>query len=249
MKHAAICMILALMMISSAGNYHDCFTPSDEGNTIVKWNVIEGPSTPVAWGWSGSEKWRVQRDSKIAFEVTAVEPEVDGILTIGNLTVNANNSQIGTELVLGVWGSTPFFPGLIIPIDDEAVDQLNQTAQESAARKSGNYMNGSMAVYTEEVISSNGTYQCVVFDYVQDPVAFGEPQKTELKYDLETGVLVFCNTSYSFGTPYMLTLEISSIEQPTSLRIPYLQLITTIALSGTATVIVFTFGVWYLKRR
>ncbi len=249
MKHTAICMILTLITMSSSGFYHDCFTPSEEGNTIVKWNVIDSPLTPVAWGWSGSEKWLVQRDSRITFEVIAVEPEIAGILTIGNLTINANNSQIGTELVLGVWGLTPFFPGLIIPIDDEAVDRLNQTAQDSASRKSGNYMNGSMAVYTEQVVSSNETYHCVVFDYVQDPVGFGEAQKTELKYDLETGVLVFCNTSYSFGTPYILSLEISSIEHPAGLSSPDSLLLMMIALSGTATVIVFTFGVCYFKRR
>ncbi|TFF92246.1 hypothetical protein EU545_01535 [Candidatus Thorarchaeota archaeon] len=237
LKQLALFATLTLAVALLPGVYHECFMPSENGNTVVEWRVIDSPSVPFAWGWSGFETWLVEEGSSIEFEITSVSPEIDGNLTIGNLTVQANNTRIAMELVLGVWGSTPFFPGLIIPIDSESLQRLNETAQEAAARKSGNYMNGSMEVSIEQVAASNGTYQCVVFDYVQDPVSFGDPQVTELAYDLETGVLVFCNTSYSFGTPYILTLELSAIAEPPN-PAPLGLLITIVGLGGAGAVAV-----------
>jgi hypothetical protein len=247
-RQSAIWATLTLAIVLLPVNYHECLIPSQNGNTIIEWNVIDSPSVPFAWGWSGSETWLAEKGSKVEYEVTSVSPEIAGNLTIGNLTTQANNTRIGIELVLGVWGKTPFFPGLIIPIDPEAVERLNETAQEAAARKSGNYMNGSIQVSLRELDASNHTHECVFFDYVQDPVEFGAPQQTELAYDLETGVLVFCNTSYSFGVPYILTLELSSIKEPVK-PVPLGLLFMIVGLGGAGIAAVLLVGAALITKK
>ena len=59
--------------------------------------------------------------------------------------------------------------------------------------------------------------ECIIFDYEQDPTESGEPQLTHLAYALDTGVLVEARTSYSFGVPYLLELELDltvSVDPP-----------------------------------
>jgi hypothetical protein len=86
-----------------------------------------------------------------------------------------------------------------------------------------------------KVVAHGTSYDCVIFEYEQDSVSFGEPQKTMLAYDLVTGVLVEANTSYSFGTPYLLILELESIYTP-SVDPTFLLVGVAIALVGVLAV-------------
>jgi hypothetical protein len=119
--------------------------------------------------------------------------------------------------VYSVWGLTPFFPGLVVKIGDENLAVLNETAHASAARVSGNYLNGTMNSSYGTVIVNGRSYNCIIFEYQQDPTGFGDPQLTYLAYDTETGILVKGNSSYYFGepwSPYSLIVELESISTP-----------------------------------
>jgi hypothetical protein len=210
-------MMLLLVGHVSANDsgYSSIILPVGDSNTIISWNVIDSPEAAVAWGWTGEGSWFVEAGEKINFTVTKVEEDyVTGILGIGNFSMIANNSRIASEIVYGVWGMTQFFPGLVVKIGEENQASLNATAYASAARVSGNYLNGTMVSSYGSVSTSGGSYNCIIFEYEQDPTGFGEPQVTYLAYDTETGVLVKGNSSYFFGEPwlpYSLVIELESI--------------------------------------
>lgn len=198
--------------------YSSIIQPVGDANTIISWNVLDSPEAAVAWGWTGEGSWFLETDDKINFTVTRVEEDfVTGILGIGNFSMEANNSRIASELVYGVWGLTPFFPGLVVKIGEENLASLNATAYASAERVSGNYLNGTMKSSYGSVSASGRSYNCIIFEYEQDPTGFGDPQVTYLAYDTETGVLVKGNSSYYFGEPwlpYSLVIELESITPP-----------------------------------
>jgi hypothetical protein len=224
MKRNAMVLSLVMMFLiignasANGSGYSSILLPVGDSNTIISWIVIDSPTTAVAWGWTGEGSWFVKPGDKINFTVTRVEEDfVTGILGIGNFSMEANNSRIASELVYGVWGLTPFFPGLVVKISEENLAILNETAYASAARVSGNYLNGTMESSYVSVSVSGRYYNCIVFEYEQDPTGFGEPQVTYLAYDTETGVLVKGNSSYYFGEPwlpYSLVIELESITQP-----------------------------------
>ncbi len=193
--------------------------------TVIEWNVTDCPDVPFSWGWSSDEKWLTTPGEKMVFSIENVTDDIEGILTIGNLTVNANDTSIARELVLGVWGKTQFFPGLVIETDSKSINALNETAYAAAARVKGNYLNGTMESRYEDIAVRGHTYSCIVFDYEQDPTPYGESQRTTLAYDTESGVLVWANSSYSFGTPYVLTLELARIVTPATGLGPVLPLV------------------------
>ena len=209
----ALMVLLYVMPVTALSFSPDIRVEDDKGTRIV-WNVIDCPDVPFSWGWQGEGAWLAEPGSTMTYNVTEVNSEVYGTLRLGNFSISANDTDIARELVLGVWGKTPFFPGLVIEIDSESITSLNQTAYEAAARIKGNYLNGTMMSYYDAVKVGSGTYQCIVFDYEQDPTPYGEPQRTQLAYDITSGVLVFANTSYSFGTPYILTLELAQVIPP-----------------------------------
>jgi hypothetical protein len=93
----------------------------------------------------------------------------------------------------------------------------------------------------EEVVAHGTSYDCIIFEYEQDPVSFGEPQLTMLAYDLVTGVMVKANTSYSFGTPYSLVLELEGIYTPSVGPTPL--------LVGVAIALVVVLAVAIMKKR
>jgi hypothetical protein len=226
MKRIAMILSLAMLFLlvgnvsANDTGYSSIIQPVGDSNTIISWNVIDSPEAAVAWGWVGEGSWFVESGDKINFTVTKVEEDyVTGILGIGNFSIVANNSRIASEIVYGVWGLTPFFPGLIVKIGEENLVGLNETAYASAARVSGNYLNGTMVSSYGSVSASGRSYNCIIFEYEQDPTGFGEPQVTYLAYDTGTGVLVKGNSSYYFGEPwlpYSLVIELESIVAPGS---------------------------------
>ena len=208
-----LCLLTA-NVVASSDDYYQPLVPSPQGNTIVNWRMVEIPELAVEWGWAGEGAWLAESGSIMSFTITTLDEYVTGDLTIGNFTIESNNTDVARELILGVWGLTPFFPGLIVAIGQDNLDDLNDTAHASAERVQGNYMNGTMASSYEPVVVGGASYDCIVFDYEQDSSGYGEPQRTYLAYDTLTGVLVQANTSVTFANEYILVLELQSILPP-----------------------------------
>ncbi|MHA2378327.1 MAG: hypothetical protein ACXADS_03560 [Candidatus Thorarchaeota archaeon] len=199
-------------VVATPTDYGGVLVPKSSGNTIITWTVLNSSNDAFALYWSGIGAWLAENGSEMTFEITSIEEDVEGTLTLGNKTWSANDTEIAMDLTLSVWSlSDPWLPGFIVKIGEGNLNQLNGTAYAAAARVAGNYMNGTMTSSYEQVVAGGVEYDCIIFDYVQDPPLFGEPQLTQLAYDVETGVLVKANTSYSFGAPYILTLELRSI--------------------------------------
>ena len=208
-----LCFLTA-NVVASSDDYYQPLVPSPQGNTIVNWRMVEVPELAVQWGWTGEGAWLAESESILSFTITTLDEYITGDLTIGNFTIEANNTDVAKELVLGVWGLTPFFPGLVVAIGQDNFDDLNATAYASAERVQGNYLNGTMESLYESVVVGGTSYDCIVFDYEQDPSGYGEPQRTYLAYDTLTGVLVRANTSVTIVNEYILVLELQSILPP-----------------------------------
>ena len=205
---------LTTSIVASSDDYYQPLVPSLQGNTIVNWRMVEVPELAVQWGWTGEGAWLAASGNNMSFAITTLDEYITGDLMIGNFTIKANNTDVARELILGVWGLTPFFPGLVVAIGQNNLDDLNDTAYASAERVQGNYMNGTMESSYEPVVVGGTSYDCIVFDYEQDPTGYGEPQRTYLAYDTLTGVLVRANTSVTIVNEYILVLELQSILPP-----------------------------------
>ena len=206
--------VLTASTVASSDDYYQPLVPSQQGNTIVNWRMVEIPEVAVQWGWTGEDAWLAESGGIMSFTITTLDEHITGSLKIGNFTIVSNNTDAARELVLGVWGLTPFFPGLIVAIGQDNLGGLNDTAYASAERVQGNYMNGTMESSYEPVVIGGTSYDCIVFDYEQDPSGYGEPQRTYLAYDTLTGVLVRANTSVTIVNEYILVLELQSILPP-----------------------------------
>jgi len=206
---------LSASVAATPTDYNSVLVPKSSGNTTITWTVLNSSNDAFALYWSGTGAWLAENGSEMVFKITGVEEDIEGTLTLGNKTWSSNDTEIAMDLTLSVWSLfDPWLPGFVVKIGETNLNVLNSTAFAAAARVSGNYMNGTMTSSYEQVVAGEVEYDCIVFDYVQDPPLFGEPQLTRLAYDVETGVLVKANTSYSFGTPYLLVLELSSISPP-----------------------------------
>ncbi len=215
----SIAMLLGLVIVSVAAapsDYSPDVIPNSSGNTFVTWEIKSSPDVPFSLFWTGSEYWHAEEGSLVTLNITSIDNEVHGILALGNATLNSTNTNIAKDLALGVWGSTEWWPGLVVKVGSTNIVELNATAYASAERVHLNYLNGTMISDYQSLTVNNDTYSCIVFEYEQDPTGFGESQKTMLAYDLDTGILVKANTSYSFGVPYILEFELVDIAIPAS---------------------------------
>ena len=235
-------LMLSLPLIGVEGNandYHQSLVPRDDRYTRLSWTVIGAPSMAVEWGWMGEGAWLATNGSTMTFSILEIDSYLTGNLTIGNFTRITNNTDIARELVLGVWGLTPFFPGLLVMIGQTNLDTLNETAYASAERVQGNYLNGTMESRYEEVTVDDDTYYCLIFEYEQDPSGFGEPQSTYLAYDTVTGILIKADTSVTIINPYQLILDYSGLEVITTTTLPFDPLLLGISIgSGLFVVII-----------
>ncbi len=204
---------LTTSIVASSDDYYQPLVPSPQGNTIVNWRMVEVPDMAVQWGWSGDGAWLAESEGIMSFTITTLNEHITGNLKIGNFTIEANNTDVAGELILGLWGSS-FSPGLVVAIGQDNLGDLNDTAYASAERVQGNYMNGTMESSYEPVVVGGTSYNCIVFDYEQDRSGYGEPQRTYLAYDTLTGVLVRANTSITIVNEYILVLELQSILPP-----------------------------------
>lgn len=209
-----LALLIIVMPVSAASNYSDILSPGVFGNTTASWRVLRTPAVPFGLFWMGSGYWIAENNSLMSFTITSLNNDVDGVLTLGNFTNATNNTDIAKDLTLGVWGVTPFLPGLVVKVGDTGLALLNNTAYSSAERTMGNYLNGTMKSSYAQVSAEGLTYDCITFTYVQDNTSFGEPQRTYLAYDVATGILVKANTSYSFGVRYAFAIELDKISEP-----------------------------------
>ncbi|MHA2003678.1 MAG: hypothetical protein ACW960_06165 [Candidatus Thorarchaeota archaeon] len=226
MKNLGITLIIVTLFLFAPAamtptGYNPGLTPRVSVSTRIAWTVDDAPNIAFALFWSGTGAWIAEKDSQMIFDVTRVDDDIEGELTLGNATWTSNDTEIAMDLIIGVWGLTPWFPGFIVEI--------------------GNYLNGTMESSYEEVVAHGTSYDCIIFEYEQDPVSFGEPQLTMLAYDLVTGVMVKANTSYSFGTPYSLVLELEGIYTPSVGPTPL--------LVGVAIALVVVLAVAIMKKR
>ncbi|MFX1483671.1 MAG: hypothetical protein ACFFCP_10865 [Promethearchaeota archaeon] len=181
--------------------------------SIITWQIESTPNATFNMYYTGGGNWLAQNDSLISFNVESHNNDVEGVFTIGNVTVPTNDTDIARDLILGVWGTpTEWWPGLFIGVNQSEIDYLNNTAYASAERVAGNYLNGTMESSFDLISDANEIqHQCIVFDYVQDPTGFGEPQRTYLAYALDTGILIEANTSYSASESYELAFRFAGV--------------------------------------
>jgi hypothetical protein len=207
-KQTLAISVLLVLFAMSVLTQIDGYAQGLQPNTTTKWHVKAAPSNVFDMYWTGGGGWIAENDSLMIFTINSLNDDIEGSLTLGNLTVTANNTEIAKDLTLGVWGATEWHPGLYVKVGQSNIDNLNETAYAAAERVQYNYLNGTMTSYYDNITIDGITMECIVFDYEQDSSGFGEPQITHLAYDMETGVLVEARTSYSFGEPYLLELEL-----------------------------------------
>jgi hypothetical protein len=252
-REIGISLILIVLMspvlATPAKAYNTILHPSDIGNTTITWSVVDAPEVPFSWwgpGFVFVGNWLADAGSKMTFEVTdigATNSYLSGNLILGNLTIAANNTDIANNLILGISAMTLWAPGLAIPVGSTNIQALNQTAYDAAAKVPSDWNNGTLTSEYETITVGGIEYECIVWDYQQDPTGYGDPQATSLAYDLDTGVLVQCNSTYKFDCQYIFVLELDSIMPPQDLTMPLLFL----AVGGLAVVVIV--AVVIMKRK
>lgn len=209
-KKLTLALVIVLFMFSMTKTPQASGYSSDivVGATI-EWRVDAAPNAAFNMFYTGGGDWIAQNGSSMVLNILNVGEDVEGRLELGNVTVIANDTEIAKDLTLGVWGTpTEWWPGLIVDVGQFNIESLNATAFSSAERVSGNYLNGTMTSHYDNISVGNVLMECIVFDYEQDPSGFGESQVTHLAYSLGSGLLVEASTSYSFGVPYYLEINL-----------------------------------------
>ena len=180
----------------------------------VTWDV--GIGTNFTLWYTGGGYCAIENGSTMSFNVSEVNQEVFGMLSIGNVTVPANDTAVALDLTLGIWPS--WLTGLFVEVGQENIESLNESAYAAAARVSGNWMNGTITSRYENISVGEGLQECIVFDYQQDPPG---TQITHLAYSLAFGVLVEANTSVTFASTYKLVLSLRGEQgYPTAVDFP-----------------------------
>jgi hypothetical protein len=177
--------------------------------TIAVWNV-EMATNFTMW-YTGGGYCAIENESVMAFGISSVEEdEVIGTLSIGNVTVETNDTAVALDLTLGVWPT--WLTGLFVEVGQNSIESLNESGYAVAERVPGNPMNGTMTSRYENITVGQTTQECIVFDYEQDPPG---TQVTHVAYSLSTGVLVEADTTVTFGSTYLLVISLLEVGYPT----------------------------------
>ena len=206
--------VLSMSIIIGSQAFANDIEPVLDATTEVKWEVIHASAEPFSMYFTGGGICAIENESAISFTVSEVEEDVGGLLAIGNVTVIANDTDVALDLVLGIGVFSAFEPGLFVKVGSGDITQLNESAYSTAERVSGNSMNGTISSLYDNVTIGDNEYEAIIFDYVQDTPAGGDPQRTHLVYDVNTGVLLYANTSYWLGegfNPYWLEFQFVEI--------------------------------------
>ncbi|RDE13429.1 MAG: hypothetical protein C4K48_07945 [Candidatus Thorarchaeota archaeon] len=212
---AILGLILTMNIGGEAATSAVEISPAIQSSTTVNWRIVRAPQYATNAVFSNGGYWQAEEDGVMSFAVTDMQEDIAGELRLGNMTVTTNDTMTAKDLTLGVWGIVEFWPGLFIKIGRNEVQELNDTAYASAEHVAGNYLNGTMLSYYDNLTLDDIEHECIVFEYQQDPTAAGTPQHTTLVYNISTGVLVYANTSYYLGEsfkPYVFEIEFLSID-------------------------------------
>lgn len=213
----AVALLFAIISMGAiTGNqaFANNIKPVQDATTEVKWEVIHATTEPFSMYFTGGGICTIESGSTISFTVSEVEEDVGGLLAIGNVTAIANDTDVSRDLVLGIGVFSAFEPGLFVKVGSGNIAQLNESAYTAAERVSGNYMNGTISSSFDNITIGDNEYEAISFDYVQDTPFAGNPQRTHLVYDVNTGVLLYANTSYWLGegfNPYWLEFQFVEI--------------------------------------
>jgi hypothetical protein len=114
MKNLGITLIIATLFLLTPASltptgYSPDLTPTVSVSTRITWTVEDAPDVAFALFWSGTGAWFAERDSQMIFDVTRVDDDIEGELTLGNATWTSNDTEIAMDLIIGVWGLTPWF--------------------------------------------------------------------------------------------------------------------------------------------
>ncbi len=238
---AALALVLTMSIGGEATSFAVEISPAMDRMTAVNWRIVRTPQNATSAYWSNGGFWQAEEDGVMRFAVGAVQADITGELRLGNMTATTNDTMIARDLALGVWGIVEFSPGLFIEIGNSHIQELNDTAYASAERVAWNYLNGSMLSYYDNVTLDETEYECIVFEYQQDPTAAGTPQHTTLVYSISTGVLIHANTSYDFGEPfepYGFEIDFLSIDHAGTVLGPLIGLTIVVLVSVVAIVLV-----------
>ena len=203
-------LVLAPILVTGAQAYSTEIQPTQGREVEIRWRILDASTAPLIMWFTGGGVCNLTNASWMLFTVTEVEGDAGGELILGNTTVLANNTEIAIDLALGVWGSVEWWPGLVVRTGEANMTLLNQTAYAAAERVSGNTANGTMSSYYDNVTASGEVYECIVFEYEQDP-GIGGNQSTYLAYSRETGILIRGATSVDTGTPYFIEVEYAGL--------------------------------------
>ncbi len=238
---SALVLVLTLGIGGETAAFAVEISPAVDRTTTANWRILQTPQNATNAYWSNGGFWQAEEDGKMSFVVGDAQADITGELRLGNMTVTTNDTMIARDLALGVWGVVEFSPGLFIKIGSDHIEELNNTAYASAQRVAWNYLNGTMLSYYDNVTLGETEYECIVFEYQQDPTAAGTPQHTTLVYSISTGVLIHANTSYHFGEsfePYGFEIEFLSIDYTGNLPSPLVGLTIVMFVCVVAIVLV-----------
>ncbi|MHA2359099.1 MAG: hypothetical protein ACXAB5_02405 [Candidatus Thorarchaeota archaeon] len=215
-RKISLIVLVALLMLSiSSAPQVFGYSSAIRSHQTINWEIDAVPSVPFSMYYTEGGNWLADNESFMSFNIDSFDDDVVGTLSLGNVSVLANDTEVAKDLTLGVWGThTEWWPGLIIKVDSPEVVSLNATAYASAERIEGNYLNGTMTSSYETITIGEYDHQCIVFDFEQD---FPGNQVTHLAYSLTTGILIEANTSYSFGTLYELAIRFVNFVEPVDL--------------------------------
>jgi len=206
--------VLSMNMIVGSMAYASDIQPAEDRTTVVNWQVTQAPETAILLFSTGPVYCMIDADSTLSFTVGEINEDVEGLLNIGNVSILTNDTDVARDLVLGVGWFSPFLPGLFVKVGANNFNDLNSSAYASAE----SVLNGTMSSSYDNVTIGDTEYETIIFDYEQDPPEVDpdlvNPQKTRLVYDINTGVLLYANTSFWFGgynEPYWLEIEFLEI--------------------------------------
>jgi hypothetical protein len=212
-----VTFLLAVLTLSSFSGtiaYANDIQPVLDASTVAKWEVLHAPDSVVNMYFTAGGKCLVEDGSTVSFSVGNIDEDVEGLLRVGNVSILTNDTDVSRDLVLGIGIFTSFEPGLFVKVGASNLDALNESAFATAARVDNNPMNGTITSVYENVTIGENEYEAITFDYEQDSQIVGDPQKTRLIYDINSGILLYANTSYWFGEgsePYWLQMEFIEI--------------------------------------